>query len=368
MIRTACSLGLLAILTALPMQGNAQSTHTVVEGESLIHISQQYNVCVEEIVDANPHFQGVLYDIFHLYTGESVRIPTNAPPCYADDMTTFEYTVAEGDTMFGLSAFYRVPIVSIGRTGEFVEQTDPTFLEVGEVLIVPVNGQTRTFERLTQDNSVTFEYSFTSRSTYLMPDAVARNCNTTTESVLRQNGFAVGDQPPTFTMLATECHQTRTVHESEVPSHPTLAGEVVVVAPNQTLLSIALEHNIHPDALAELNGVGRPHYLLSSGSLLFVPTEPVAPPPRDTSQTEYVVRWGDTLTDIARAYRSHPTLIATENDLRNPDQLYPGQVLRVPRFIQGIVLLQWGAVVVLGLLAAISLGSVFRRELATPSP
>lgn len=45
----------------------------------------------------------------------------------------------------------------------------------------------------------------------------------------------------------------------------------------------------------------------------------------------YTVRWGDTLWAIAKRYGTTAAKLAEVNHIRNPNLIYPGQVLRIPR-------------------------------------
>ena len=337
MPKTSLFLILAVLICGMPVGAQTQTTHTVAEGETLISIGIEHNVCVEDIIAANPHFDGVLYSVAHLYTGEVITIPLDGTPCYTTDGDYIIYTVEAGDTLFGLSAFYRVPIMSIQRTGESANDSTPNRIEVGEILHIPINNAPRTLERHTSFNTVTFDYVYTAQvyTGFNTPDDVANDCNTTTEQVLRHNGLAIGENvEPWRNYITAECFESLTVHESEVPTHPTLDGEVVVVAPDETLLHIALEHDIHPNALAEVNNISSTYLTVESRTLVFVPTNSIQPPPRDTSVNHYIVRWGDTLTDIARAYNTHPALIAQVNELEQDTVLYIGQTLTIPDHVQ----------------------------------
>jgi len=48
-----------------------------------------------------------------------------------------------------------------------------------------------------------------------------------------------------------------------------------------------------------------------------------------TSETTYVVRRGDTLSEIAERYGTTYQEIAAKNGIENPDLIYPGQILRI---------------------------------------
>ena len=43
----------------------------------------------------------------------------------------------------------------------------------------------------------------------------------------------------------------------------------------------------------------------------------------------YVVRRGDTLSGIARRYNTIVQKLAADNDIKNPNLIYPGQVIKI---------------------------------------
>jgi rare lipoprotein A len=51
--------------------------------------------------------------------------------------------------------------------------------------------------------------------------------------------------------------------------------------------------------------------------------------PGDNQPLEYVVKRGDHLSKIGKAFNKNPQKIALENDLANPDLIYPGQKLLI---------------------------------------
>ena len=60
------------------------------------------------------------------------------------------------------------------------------------------------------------------------------------------------------------------------------------------------------------------------------PCPPPCPAPEPPSHCVYVVRSGDTVYKIARRFGTTMQAIILANDLRNPDLIYPGQILFIP--------------------------------------
>ncbi|HUF44012.1 MAG TPA: peptidoglycan DD-metalloendopeptidase family protein [Aestuariivirgaceae bacterium] len=127
-----------------------------------------------------------------------------------------------------------------------------------------------------------------------------------------------------------------------------MASGTIVVAPGQTLYSIARANDLSPDELAAANSIAPP-YALRVGQTLTVPgrSNPVSPSARIEPETieaanapsnrpqfgqgeTHVVGPGETLFAVGRAYRIDPFIIAEYNRLPEPYGLKVGQTLRIP--------------------------------------
>lgn len=100
---------------------------------------------------------------------------------------------------------------------------------------------------------------------------------------------------------------------------------VVTVAPGDTLYLIAQRHGVSWDQVAEANGLTSPNQIYA-GQLLKIPAN-VPGPARDFN---HQVHRGETLAGIARLYGLTMTELAETNDLESPYLIYPGQVLAIP--------------------------------------
>ncbi len=120
----------------------------------------------------------------------------------------------------------------------------------------------------------------------------------------------------------------------ETPSGEQVAPDAVehVVSAGETLAAIAVRYGVSVQALAEANAITDPA-LIVAGQRLTVPVPgsapaPVAPAAPATSQ--YVVKAGDTLSQIAAEYGVTVMAIAAANNIDNPSQLRAGQRLVIP--------------------------------------
>lgn len=100
---------------------------------------------------------------------------------------------------------------------------------------------------------------------------------------------------------------------------------VVAVSPGDTLYAIAQRHGVTWDQVAEANGLSAPNQIYA-GQVLKIPANTPGPTPDFTHQ----VHRGETLTGIARQYGLSPAELAAANDLSEPYTIYPGQALAIP--------------------------------------
>ena len=93
------------------------------------------------------------------------------------------------------------------------------------------------------------------------------------------------------------------------------------VKEGDTLSSIAAKYGVSYGVLASINGINNPN-LIYPGQVLLINGD-------NTSKLYYTVRAGDTLTSIATNHGVNYQNIASLNGIKNPDLIYPGEVLRI---------------------------------------
>lgn len=98
------------------------------------------------------------------------------------------------------------------------------------------------------------------------------------------------------------------------------AANAYVVRRGDTLSQIALRFGTTVSAIAAENGIGNPN-LIYAGETLWIP--------ESASSKVYVVKSGDTLSEIARQYGTTVRAIAGRNGLSNPNLIYAGQRLYI---------------------------------------
>ena len=112
----------------------------------------------------------------------------------------------------------------------------------------------------------------------------------------------------------------------------TTSGSTYVVAPGDTLIGIALRHNVTLTQLARANGMHTNAWVYT-GQRLKIPgasTTPSAPPTMPSTDGTYTVRPGDTLIGIATRHGVSVSRLAASNGLRTNSWVYVGQRLKIP--------------------------------------
>lgn len=92
------------------------------------------------------------------------------------------------------------------------------------------------------------------------------------------------------------------------------------VRAGDTLSQIASLFNTSFGTLARINGIGNADLIFAGETLQIEP---------ETVPTEYTVRFGDTLSQIANRYDTTVMALADLNDIANVNLIFPGTVLQL---------------------------------------
>lgn len=106
------------------------------------------------------------------------------------------------------------------------------------------------------------------------------------------------------------------------------------VRSGDTLFSIGRQFGVSAYRIADANGLRNPNNIYA-GQILYIPSggfdDCFNRGCRDNgNQGFHRVRYGETLYSIGRQYDVHPNHIAQVNNLYNPNYIYAGQRLRIP--------------------------------------
>ncbi len=136
-------------------------------------------------------------------------------------------------------------------------------------------------------------------------------------------------------LAANDLHNPNFVYVGQrltipAPGHPEGGGGRHVVAPGETLTSIAFRYSTTVAALAAANGLSDTDFIYV-GQVLDVPGgySPAPAPGRKGCDNYYTVQWGDTLSGIAWRYQTTTNALMQSNGLYS-DFIYQGQRLCVP--------------------------------------
>ena len=119
--------------------------------------------------------------------------------------------------------------------------------------------------------------------------------------------------------------QTTASPGNENPTNPdTIANSYIhyTVRRGDTLSSIAARYDSTVSAISGTNDLSNPN-LIYVGERLLIPTV------RQYNGTTYTVRSGDTLSEIAARYHISVASLVNENNIANPNLIYPGQILKI---------------------------------------
>ena len=110
-----------------------------------------------------------------------------------------------------------------------------------------------------------------------------------------------------------------------VPNNPVPSQYITITIPyGATLTRIAEQYNTTVANLVSLNNISNPN-LIYAGNTLIVPSNGTS----SSSTIQYVVKRGDTLSQIALDFGTTVTAIANENNIYNVNFIYVGQILYI---------------------------------------
>jgi LysM repeat protein len=148
-------------------------------------------------------------------------------------------------------------------------------------------------------------------------------------SIARRHGVSVSDLAAANGLRTTSWVYTgqRLTIPGEAPSSYPSSSGVYVVQRGDTLSKIARAHGVSLSSLASANGL-RTTAWVYTGQRMVIPGHSASG--AQTGGTVYVVRRGDTLTNIARRHGLSVSRLAAANGLRTTSWVYVGQRLVIP--------------------------------------
>lgn len=112
----------------------------------------------------------------------------------------------------------------------------------------------------------------------------------------------------------------------EPEPQPEQGNTYYIVRRGDTLSQIALWYNTTVAELVRLNNIQNPNLIYVNQKLLITTSDD----PNKENEITYTVKRGDTLWKISRRYGVSIEKIASINNIKNPNLIFPGQRLRIP--------------------------------------
>ena len=272
--------------------------YKVQKGDTLYGISKQFDVPVETIKRVN----NLSND--RISVGQQLQIPTTT--------TTTTYTVVKGDTLYKIANQYNTTVDELIELNKLTS----TALSIGQKLIVPI-------ENNSPDSSTSYITYTVKKGDNLYN--IAREYGVTVETIKQANNL-------TSNLLSI----------GQVLKIPTTNIEIdyqeYVVEKEDSLYSIAQKFNVTVDDIIEKNNLQTS--ILSVGQILKIPIQKEDPSTPSVGKEcfgegyvepayeTYTVQRGDNLYDIARKYNTTVLDLMELNNLSSTN-LQIGQVLKV---------------------------------------
>ena len=120
--------------------------------------------------------------------------------------------------------------------------------------------------------------------------------------------------------------------DPDTPDDPQTGTTTIIIQWGDTLSQLAIDYNTTVEELVRLNNIANPN-LIYAGDTLIVPTKETNPGGNSGSTSDevvYIVKRGDTLSQIALNFGTTVSAIAQRNNIQNVNLIYVGQRLIIP--------------------------------------
>lgn len=201
------------------------------------------------------------------------------------------YIVSKGDTLYGISKQFDVPVETLKRVNNLTSNT----ITIGQTLQIPTNQTTATYTVKAGDTLY----------------KIANQYNTTVNELIELNNLS---------STSLSIGQQLKVPAEESSSNNSYINYTVKQGDN--LYKIANQYGVTVETIKQANNLTSD--LLSIGQILKIPTTNI-----ETGYQEYEVKAGDSLYSIAQKYNTTVDEIVKENNLTTTI-LSVGQILRIP--------------------------------------
>lgn len=132
------------------------------------------------------------------------------------------------------------------------------------------------------------------------------------------NGYGKGTETKTSNSEPKPAESSKSQTSSET---------IYIVKKGDTLSGIASKYGTTYQVLASYNGISNPN-LIGVEQVIKIPNGTMSHITNTSSRT-YIVKSGDNLSSIAKKYGTTYQKIAKDNNISNPNKIYPGQKLTI---------------------------------------
>lgn len=257
------------------------------------------------------------------YPGYKLRIPAGTKELFSQKFKGYdaktsglfvEHQVTKGQTLSYLSYRYGVPISAIMDLNGL---TNKHRLSIGQRLIIPANRQATKASSM-KSSSTNTEKKTSGSFVYRVKKGdtlskLASKFNTTSNEIRRINGLK-------------SAHRIYVGQKLRIPQISLSSGGLLkehIVKKGENLSYLSNKYGISVSAIMSANNLSNKH-ILKIGQRLLIPAS------SDVTLQTYTVKKGDTVSDLALRFGSSTSEIGKLNGLTNPHQIAKGQRLRIP--------------------------------------
>lgn len=316
----------------------ATQNYRVRRGDSLIGLSNQYNVPVSTLAQLNGigETDGLLYDtVIKLPANVNVKSDNSSTTSSSSTSSTSSastssvsstYKVQSGDTLIGIANKLGVKAEDIAAINRF----DANHLVLkGQTIKVPVSQQA--VDRKLNNEPVSYKIQsgdtligVANRYGVSVSDLAAANGLSTTSNLIRGKTLTIpaagGSSGKSNSSASSSTSKTSSsANNTATATTPKSATETYTVKRGDGLISLARRFETSTQNLAALNGIAT-NAQLQVGQKLTVPMTTLS----------YKVKSGDSLIGLASKYGISQSELAKMNGLDNNAMLVIGQTLTVP--------------------------------------
>lgn len=224
----------------------------------------------------------------------------------------FVYTIRRGDTLSEIAMRYHTTVQELVRINNL---SNPNLIFIGETLLIPTKGNSNTTGSDDKNN----ERYIVRRGDTL--NKIATRYGTTINAIVQLNGI----KNPNLIYVGEILQIPR-------GSNTVATTFVYTIKRGDTLSKIAIRYGSTINQLAGINGIRNPN-LIYAGEKIRIPINTnvrnMTDNEHDSGHQLYIVKRGDTLSQIAQRYGKTVEEIVELNQIQNKNYIYVGEQLRI---------------------------------------